>query len=151
MSSTPEKRQSLLQLAVSLRLAAQRLADSAGRIQQAASQQRQYLAKLAELRQRVEELVELCRRLGDKSPHRPPSPPPPNQKLKIDGSAALKPLGPKPNPAPRTRLPASAFVEFSNWQEFEKFRRMPPITDEELASLDIEAILRRLEEGEPGR
>jgi len=53
MPSTPDKRQSLLQLAISLRLAAQRLADSASRIQQAASQQRQYLAKLAELRQRV--------------------------------------------------------------------------------------------------
>ena len=151
MSSTPEKRQSLLQLAVSLRLAAQRLADSAGRIQQAASQQRQYLAKLAELRQRVEELVELCRRLGEKGHRRPAPPPSPTQNLKIDGKAVLKPLTPKPNPAPRTRLPASAFVEFSNWQEFEKFRHMPPITDEELASLDIEAILRRLEEGEPGR
>ena len=145
MPSTPDKRQSLLQLAISLRLAAQRLADSASRIQQAASQQRQYLAKLAELRQRVAELVELCRRLGEKGKGAAPGPP-----ITIDGKAQLKPRGPKAPQEPRSRLPASAFIEFSNWQEFEKFRRMPPITDEELASLDVEALLRDLEERERG-
>jgi len=144
MPSTPDKRQSLLQLAISLRLAAQRLADSASRIQQATSQQRQYLAKLAELRQRVAELVELCRRLGEKG--KGATPQPPGRPLKLDGKAELKPLESNAPQAPRTRLPASAFVEFSNWQEFEKFRRMPPITDEELASLDVDALLRHLDD-----
>jgi len=148
MPSTPDKRQSLLQLAISLRLAAQRLADSASHIQQAASQQRQYVAKLAELRQRVAELVELCRRLGEKG--KGATPQASGRPLKVDGKAELKPLKPKAPQSPRTRLPASAFVEFSNWQEFEKFRRMPPITDEELASLDVEALLRDLEERERG-
>ena len=133
-----DKSRSLLQLAVSLRLAAQRLAESANRMQQAASHQHQYL-------DRIVELLGICRTLGQKSASPPltlPSSPSAGAPAPASGAASAPSPG---RPAPsRTRLPASAFVEFSNWQEFEKFRNMPPISDDEMASFDIEDLVRKL-------
>ena len=140
-----DKSRSLLQLAVSLRLAAQRLAESANRMQQAASHQHQYLDRLNLLRDRIVELLGICRTLGQKSASPPltlPSSPSAGAPAPASGAASAPSPG---RPAPsRTRLPASAFVEFSNWQEFEKFRNMPPISDDEMASFDIEDLVRRL-------
>lgn len=146
--SKPESKEQspfLLQLAISLRLAAQRLADSAARMHQAAEHQRQQLDQLTLLRDRVVELLAVCRRMTEKeAPGQPrvaaaPAP----------GPRTMAPLPPafpaQPLPVPtQTRLPASAFVEFSNWQEFEKFRRMTPITDQEVESCNIEDLARRL-------
>ncbi len=132
---------SLLQLAISLRLAAQRLAKSANRMQEAAQHQREQLDRLILLRDRIVELLAVCRRIADK--HEAASPP--------ASPAAAPPPAPQPSRAapsraqtPRPRLPASAFVEFSNWQEFEKFRRMPPIGDRELDECDIDELIDKL-------
>jgi len=159
MSEPTQDGRSLLQLAISLRLAAQRLSKSAGRMQQAAQDQRQQLDRLTLLRDRIVELLAVCRRIADKqrpgqaagpppaaAPHLPPAPakptslPPPAKP-----ASPTRPHGQVPKP----RLPASAFVEFSNWQEFEKFRRMPPIGQNEIARCDIDELVRRLN-GEAG-
>jgi hypothetical protein len=145
MSDPAEPNPSLLQLALSLRLAAQRLADSAARMQQAAEHQRQQLDQLALLRDRLIELLAVCRRLGEKdAPAQAKTP-------AASPGPASRPIAPPPAQAPqaRPRLPASAFVEFSNWQEFEKFRRMPPISEQEVDGCNIEELLRRLTGG-PG-
>jgi hypothetical protein len=144
MTDDAEKSRSLLQLALSLRLAAQRLAESADRMQQVTTHQRDYLERLSLLRDRVVELLSICRRLTD-SPGAAPTPQP---AAPIAGAAPAPPPLPT-SQAPRTRLPASAFVEFSNWQEFEKFRRLPPISEQELASCDMDELIRRLSEARP--
>jgi len=141
MSDSSDRGRSLLQLAISLRLAAQRLAESASRMQQTATNQRQYLERLNLLRDRIVELLAMCRRLTESqaAPH-------------LETPAPAAPAAPPAQaaaPAAKTRLPASAFVEFSNWQEFEKFRHMPPISDKELASCNIDELIRRLSSG-PG-
>jgi hypothetical protein len=137
MSEPTRDGRSLLQLAISLRLAAQRLAKSANRMQEAAQHQRDQLDRLTLLRDRIVELLAVCRRIADKQragdkPH-PAAPARPN--------AAVPPARLQ---STRPRLPASAFVEFSNWQEFEKFRRMPPIAERELAECDIDRLIARL-------
>jgi hypothetical protein len=145
MSEANSPNPSLLQLAISLRLAAQRLAESAGRMQHAASHQRQQLDRLLLLRDRIVELLGECRRLCESQPPSPAGSAPARP-----GHAALPPTGgtsaaPRPTPSsPQYRLPASAFVEFTNWQEFEKFRRMPPISDKELTRCDLDELIRRL-------
>jgi hypothetical protein len=138
MSDNKEQAPFLLQLAISLRLAAQRLADSAARMHQAVDHQRQQLEQLTLLRDRIVELLAVCRRMAEKEAPAPALAPAP--------VPALRPATPAPRaPAQaQTRLPASAFVEFSNWQEFEKFRRMTPITDQEVESCNIEDLIRRL-------
>jgi len=136
MSDDPEKQRSLLQLAISLRLAAQRLAESASRMQQAATHQSQYLERLNLLRDRVVELLGICRNLSDKDT---PSPAPAPSVVQPRATAAPQ--------APKTRLPASAFVEFSNWQEFEKFRHMPPISEQEMETCDLDELIRQLNGG----
>lgn len=155
MSEPAHDGRSLLQLAISLRLAAQRLANSANRMQEASQHQREQLDRLTLLRDRVVELLAVCRRIADKrqasqkptaaNPLKPLAPPQAAAKPPVPGppaqNAAAPPAG---NAAPKPRLPASAFVEFSNWQEFEKFRRMPPIGDRDLADCDIDALIERL-------
>ncbi|MFP4055880.1 MAG: hypothetical protein ACLF0G_03305 [Candidatus Brocadiia bacterium] len=142
MSTPNEPAPSLLQLVISLRLAAQRLADSASRMQKATSHQREQLQRLSLLRDRIVELLGECRRLSEKGPGQPSSPPPQEAK---PSKPVLPPLPPRPRPRePQYRLPASAFVEFSNWQEFEKFRHMPPISDQEVAACDLDELVRRL-------
>ncbi len=142
MSEAPNDGRSLLQLAISLRLAAQRLAKSANRMQEAARHQREQLDRLTLLRDRIVELLTVCRRIADKQ--RSGSPPHPAAPL-APPQAAAGPVAPAPRAQiPKPRLPASAFVEFSNWQEFEKFRRMPPIADRELADCDIDGLIERL-------
>jgi len=134
----------LLQLAISLRLAAQRLADSAARMHQAADQQRQQLEQLTLLRDRIVELLAVCRRMTEKeAPTQPQAVAPPILAPRPAAPASASPGHSLHVPA-QTRLPASAFVEFSNWQEFEKFRRMTPITDQEVETCNIEDLLRRL-------
>jgi hypothetical protein len=139
MSEPSQDGRSLLQLAISLRLAAQRLAKSANRMQQAAEGQREQLDRLTLLRDRIIELLAVCRRIADKrgaaAPPAPAVPPKP---------ARPTLAGPPRTQLPKPRLPASAFVEFSNWQEFEKFRRMPPIGESEIAGCDIDELIRRL-------
>ena len=139
MSEPTQDGRSLVQLAISLRLAAQRLAQSANRMQQAAQRQREQLDRLTLLRDRIVELLAVCRRIADKQPPKAPTaqaPPP---------QPAASPVTPPPRAqVPKPRLPASAFVEFSNWQEFEKFRRMPPIAQREIADCDIDELVRRL-------
>ena len=140
MSEPTHDGRSLLQLAISLRLAAQRLSKSANRMQEAAQHQRDQLDRLTLLRDRIVELLAVCRRIADKQQAA-------NQP--IPTTAAPQPTPSPAPPAPRTRvprprLPASAFVEFSNWQEFEKFRRMPPIADRELDDCDIDKLVDRL-------
>jgi hypothetical protein len=134
MSDASDKGRSLLQLAISLRLAAQRLAESANRMQHAATHQRQYLERLNLLRDRIVELLAMCRRLSNSGGA--PSQQAPSPSANRTPRAAAQPT--------KTRLPASAFVEFSNWQEFEKFRHMPPISDKELASCNIDELIRQL-------
>jgi len=149
MPDESEKSRSLLQLAISLRLAAQRLAESASRMQQAATHQRQYLERLNLLRDRIVELLTMCQHLtGKDAPAAAPDHP-------AREAAASQPAPAPSAPsaaaqAPKSRLPASAFVEFSNWQEFEKFRHMAPISDKELDSCDVEELIRRLNEGVGG-
>jgi uncharacterized membrane protein len=139
MGEPNEQGHSLLQLAMSLRLAAQRLALSANRMQEAAEHQRQQLERLTLLRDRIIELLAVCRRLADKQSEAAPSAP------SAPAAASQGAVPPSPRPeAPKPRLPASAFVEFSNWQEFEKFRRMPPISDAEFAACDLDELIRRL-------
>jgi len=137
----PHDGRSLLQLAISLRLAAQRLAKSANRMHEAAQHQREQLDRLTLLRDRIIELLAVCRRIAGKHENATPT----------ASAAPAPPPAPQPNRAaptraqtPRPRLPASAFVEFSNWQEFEKFRRMPPIGDHELADCNIDELIDKL-------
>ena len=141
MSEPASDSRSLVQLAISLRLAAQRLAQSANRMQQAAQHQRDQLDRLTLLRDRIVELLAVCRRIADKqSPAAPAAQAPPPT------PAASHAVPPPRTQVPKPRLPASAFVEFSNWQEFEKFRRMPPIGENEIADCDIDELLRRLDD-----
>lgn len=146
MSEPASDGRSLLQLAISLRLAAQRLAKSANRMQEAAHHQREQLDRLTLLRDRIVELLAVCRRLADKQQggiqEQSSRAAPPRK-------AAPRAKTPPHTPAPKPRLPASAFVEFSNWQEFEKFRRMPPIGDREVANCDIDKLIELLSGG-PG-
>lgn len=149
MSKPDDPGISLLQLAVSLRMAAQRLAESAGRMQQAASHQRDQLERLARLRDRLVELLAACRQVTEKQGSKPPPPlaKPTQEPLYPRAAAAAPSGGPRPaKPAGRrgSRLPASAFVEFSNWREFDKFRRMEPITQEEVAGCNIDELIQRL-------
>jgi len=131
-------------------MAAQRLADTASRIRQAADRQRDQLERLTSLRDRIAELLAACQRLGHK-------PGPAQGAPKPTAEAPPKPSAPPTLPSPaetlrplqegrRPRLPAAAFVEFSNWREFDKFRRMAPISGEEVAACDIDELLRRLAE-----
>jgi len=148
MSQPTSDGRSLVQLAISLRLAAQRLAQSANRMQQAAQHQREQLDRLTLLRDRIVELLSVCRRIADKQPPQASSGPSTPSAQAAPPKPLTAPTAPAPQgqQVPKPRLPASAFVEFSNWQEFEKFRRMPPIAEGEVASCDIDDLVRRLNE-----
>lgn len=145
---TDDRGRALLQLAATLRLAAQRLADSAGRMQTAAHRQRDQLERLGALRDRIVELLAACRRLT--GAQHPDLPAPAAAHAEADGIAL--PTAPEPTPrqgdAPSHRLPPGAFIELSSWQEFDKFRHMEPITAEEVAACDTDELIRRLSEAQ---
>jgi len=115
-------------------------------MQQATSRQREQLERLTLLRDRILELLAVCRRLAHRPPSRPQGPSVPasnaTQQAPRFPAATPKPLQRGPR---QYKLPASAFVELSNWQEFEKFRRLPPISNKDIAACDIDELIRRLD------
>jgi hypothetical protein len=131
--TTGDPGRTLGQLAATLRLAAERLADTAGRLPHAAEHQQEQLAQLRSLRDRIADLLAACGRLTDsaEAPNAPPAPQTLNAApgLDVPGLAGL---------------PARTFVEFTTAEEFEKFRRLGPITADEVAACDVDDLIRRL-------
>jgi hypothetical protein len=112
---------SLLQLAATLRLAAQRLADDASGLEPHAEPTPEQLDRLEALRRRTRELLAACHHLtGVASP-----------------DAQAQQLPP---------LPPAALVELASWREYDKFRRLRPITEADIAACDVDELIRRLHE-----
>ncbi|NQT51376.1 hypothetical protein HQ576_04965 [bacterium] len=134
----PER--SVLRLAATLRLAAERLAECAGKLRTASGRQKGQFERLAELREQIVDLIAACRHLRDDRTQSTPDADAPAAAPRLPVLA----IPPMESDEPKASLPASAFVEFTSWSEYDKFRHLGPITDEEMEDCDIEELVRRL-------